>query len=90
MESPMVDEHHTDEHQFEEFVHHRHRYRKWKVTGNEHYYSVDYEQCVEHSYFITEHEIAHKCDGRNTHHCNKRAIATTHEIEYGYREKEKE
>ena len=61
-----------------------------EMTLNEHDNSVDDEQCIEHCHLPAEHEIAYESDGRNAHHCNKCAIATTHEIEYGYREKEKE
>ena len=90
MESPMVNEHHTYEHQFEEFVDHRHWYWRGEVTCDKHHNSVDDEQSIEHRHFSAEHEIGNESDGWNAHHCNKRAIATTHEIEYGYREKEKE
>ena len=86
----MVNEYHSDEHQFKEFVDHRHRYGKVEVTLNEHHDSVDDEQSIEHSHLFAEHEIADKSDGRYAHHCNERAISTAQKIEYGNREKEKE
>ena len=61
-----------------------------EMTLDEHDYGIDDEQSIEHRHLLAEQEISNERDCRYAYHSNKRTISTAHEIEYGYREKEKE
>ena len=61
-----------------------------KVSLCKHQYGIDDIQSVEHCHSLAEHKVAHKSNGRYTHHSYECTVSVAQEIEYGYREKEKE